>query len=86
MTLLTVKPDNYTEKSLCDLSAGAACHASACLKDSKERCTQASRKCRGTTRATVPKDRADRTAACAKAMLKSKCGAPSPAECEGVSL
>ena len=86
LTLLTAKPDNYTERNLCDLAAGAACHATACLKDAKERCTQASRKCRNLSRATVPKDRADKTAACAKATLQAKCGAPAPPECAGVSL
>ncbi|MHB8874050.1 MAG: hypothetical protein ACYC8T_10225 [Myxococcaceae bacterium] len=86
LTLFAAKPDHYTEKSLCDLTAGAACHATACLKDAKERCTQSSRKCRGTSRSTVPKDRADRAAACAKATLKAKCGSPAPSECEGMSL
>ncbi len=86
LTLLAAKPDNYTERSLCDLAAGATCHVTACLKDAKERCLAASKKCRGTTRATVPKERAEKTAACAKATLKVKCGEPAPAECTDVSL
>jgi hypothetical protein len=37
------KPDEYNEKWLCDLYAGAQCYASACLKDGKARCEQAKR-------------------------------------------
>ena len=86
LTLLAAKPDNYTERNLCDLLAGAQCHATACKKDAKERCTEVSRKCRNTSKTTVPKERAEKTAACAKATLKAKCGAPAPPECDGVSL
>ena len=86
LTLLASKPDNYTERSLCDLMAGAACHATSCMKDAKERCAVASKKCRGSSRAQVPKERADKTAACAKATLKAKCGDAAPAECQGVEL
>ena len=79
------KPGDYTEKNLCDLWAGAHCPATSCMKDAKERCATVSRRCRGTGRQTVSKDRADRTAACAKALLAAKCGAPQPSECENVS-
>lgn len=79
-----VKPPDYTERSLCDLLAGAQCQASKCLKDSKERCEAASRRCKGTSKATVPPDKAERTAACAKALLAGTCGGAAPAECSGV--
>ena len=78
-------PPDYSEKSLCDLYAGARCHASSCLPDAKERCTQVSSQCRGRTRyETVPPSRAERVAACAKALLTQTCGAPTPPECNGV--
>ena len=79
------KPERYTERNLCDLWAGAQCYATSCKKDAKERCATVSRRCRGRTRATVPTDRADRTAACAKAILKARCGDPSPPECSDVA-
>ncbi len=89
MLLLTsqgTKPDEYNEKWLCDLYAGAQCHATACQKDGKARCEQASKPCQTSSRKTpVSKERAEKTAACAKAILQSKCGAPSPAECSGVT-
>jgi hypothetical protein len=85
LTLLTATPDTYTERSLCDLVAGAQCHATSCLKDSKERCAVASRKCRDASRATVPKERADKSAACAKATLDVPCGAAAPAECQAAN-
>ncbi|MFZ5471580.1 MAG: hypothetical protein ACOZIN_19315 [Myxococcota bacterium] len=78
------KPDEYSEKWLCDLWAGAQCHATSCRNDGKERCVLVSRRCRNATAASVPKDRADRTAECAKAILKADCGAPAPTECSGV--
>lgn len=77
------KPEEYTERSLCDLWAGAQCHVTSCEKDAKERCATASRRCAGTSRQVVPKERADRTAACAKAILKGRCGDPIPPECAG---
>jgi hypothetical protein len=80
-----IKPGDYSEKGLCDLWAGAQCHASSCLKDAKERCAMVSRKCRGASRSAVPRDHADKTAVCARKLLESKCGAPEPSECAGVS-
>jgi hypothetical protein len=80
-----VKPGDYSEKGLCDLWAGAQCHATSCMKDAKERCAMVSRKCRRASRATVPKDHAERTAACARKLLENKCGSPEPSECQGVS-
>jgi hypothetical protein len=79
-----VHPPDYSESSLCDLWAGARCYATQCLSDRKQRCTSESAKCRGANASTVPPPRADRVAACAKALLTSKCGEPLPAECEGV--
>jgi hypothetical protein len=78
------KPGEYTERGLCDLLAGAQCHASSCLKDGKERCVTASIRCRDTDHGTVPNERASRTAACAKALLSEACGAPQPSECSDV--
>lgn len=86
LTSQGTKPDTYNEKWLCDLYAGAQCHASSCQKDAKERCEQVSKQCKGTSRkVSVSKDRAERTAACAKALLQSKCGAPRPPECSDVA-
>lgn len=82
--LLSAKPDDYTEKSLCDLWAGAQCHATSCKPDAKERCQTASRHCRGATRSVVPKSKSERVATCAKAILKGSCGDPEPAECTDV--
>ncbi|MBI3185993.1 MAG: hypothetical protein HYZ28_27980 [Myxococcales bacterium] len=79
------KPGEYTERSLCDLWAGAHCHATKCLKDAKERCTAVSSRCRGATRHVVSRSRAERTAACAKALLQSSCGGPTPSECADVT-
>lgn len=80
-----VKPDTYSERWLCDLWAGAQCHATSCQKDGKDRCLAVSKACKDTSRKTpVSKDRADRQAACARALLKNACGAPKPAECDGL--
>lgn len=79
-----VQPPNYSEKGLCDLWAGAKCHANACKSDGKQRCTSASSACRNSSSATVSPDRAERVAACARAMLQSRCGDPEPSECSGV--
>ena len=84
-TAQSTTPGNYSEKWLCDLWAGAQCHQSSCRKDAKERCDAESRRCRGRTKATVPPDSANKTAACARALLTAVCGAPTPAECNGVS-
>lgn len=85
LLLSSAKPEDYTERSLCDLWAGAQCYATSCLKDAKERCATVSRRCRHSSRAVVPKERAEKTAACAKALLKGKCGDPSPPECADVT-
>ena len=80
------KPDTYNERWLCDLWAGAQCHATSCQKDAKDRCTAVSKACNQTSRnEPVPKERADRMAACARALLKGTCGGAQPAECQGVS-
>jgi hypothetical protein len=86
LTISGAKPPDYSEKALCDLYAGAQCHATSCLPDAKERCTAVSVQCRDRTRErTVSTDRAERVAACARALLANACGAPIPAECNGVS-
>lgn len=79
-----VRPPNYSEKSLCDLWAGARCHATACMPDGKQRCSSESSACRGRDESTVSSERAERVAACARALLQSRCGDPAPAECSGV--
>ena len=76
-----VRPPDYTERSLCDLWAGAQCQQARCGDNSKERCLMESKRCRNTGRVFVPRDRASRMAQCAKAMLRKKCGEPAPAEC-----
>ena len=81
LTLSGAKPDDYTERSLCDLVAGAQCQATSCLKDAKERCAAASHRCKDASKQAVPKERAEKTASCARAMLKGACGAPAPPEC-----
>jgi hypothetical protein len=79
------KPNTYSERWLCDLWAGAQCHATSCQKDGRERCEAVSKQCQQTSRReTVDASRAERKAACARALLKSECGAPRPSECEGL--
>ena len=85
MTSSGTKPNTYSERWLCDLWAGAQCHASSCTPDAKERCQASGKQCKDTSRKTaVPKDRAEKQAACARALLKAACGATKPAECEGL--
>lgn len=80
------KPDTYNERWLCDLWAGAQCHATSCQKDAKDRCQAVSKACNQTSKKEpVSKERADKMAACARALLKADCGAPQPPECQGVS-
>ena len=84
VSVQAVSPPDYSERSLCDLWAGARCDAAACLPDHKARCTSESVKCRHARSSTVAPARADRVAACAKALLNAKCGDPLPAACAGV--
>lgn len=80
-----VKPDTYSERWLCDLWAGAQCHASSCQKDGKARCEAVSKACNDTSKKEpVSRERAEKQAACARALLKVACGAPRPAECDGL--
>ena len=79
-----VRPPDYSEKSLCDLWAGAQCAVASCGENAQDRCKQESKMCRGKSRSAVGGEHARRVAACAKAKLKLKCGAPTPAECDGV--
>jgi hypothetical protein len=79
------KPGTYSERWLCDLWAGAQCHATSCQKDGKERCEAVSKQCESTSRTTtVDTVRAEKKAACARALLGGKCGGPKPAECDGL--
>ena len=39
MSIEGVQPPDYSERSLCDLWAGARCHVTACLPDAKKQCT-----------------------------------------------
>jgi hypothetical protein len=79
------KPGTYNERWLCDLWAGAQCHATSCKKDGKERCMAVSKQCKETSRKThVDPDRAEKKAACARALLKEACDAKRPPECEGL--
>ena len=79
-----VRPPDYTERSLCELWAGAMCQKLKCAEGAKERCQAESKRCRSQPYSIVPKDRATRIADCAKALLKQKCGEPEPSECSGV--
>ena len=68
-----------------DLWAGAQCHATSCQKDGKARCEAVSKQCEATSRkSTVDAVKADKKAACARALLKENCGAAKPPECEGL--
>jgi hypothetical protein len=78
-------PGEFSERDLCELWVGAQCHAARCGDNAKQRCQQESKRCRGATRATASAARAKKVADCAKAMLKTQCGAPAPAECSGVT-
>ena len=84
-TSVGTKPNTYNERWLCDLWAGAQCHATSCQKDAKDRCMAVSKQCKETSRRVpVTPDRAEKKAACAKALLKAECGGPRPAECDGL--
>jgi hypothetical protein len=84
-TSVGTKPNTYNERWLCDLWAGAQCHATSCQKDGKDRCQAVAKQCADTSRkAPVDPTRAEKKAACAKALLKQPCGAPKPPECEGL--
>lgn len=84
-TSVGTKPNTYNERWLCDLWAGAQCHATSCQKDGKERCLAVSKQCNETSRkAPVDAARAEKKAACARALLKQPCGSPKPAECDGL--
>lgn len=79
------KPNTYNERWLCDLWAGAQCHATSCQKDGKARCEAVSKQCDATSRsATVDLARALKKAACARALLKEECGGKKPPECDGL--
>ncbi len=79
------KPNTYSERWLCDLWAGAQCTAQSCKKDGRARCEAVSKQCESTSRAsTVDAAKADRKAACARALLTTGCGAATPSECEGL--
>lgn len=84
LSLAGVKPPDYSEKDLCDLWAGARCHATACMPDGQQRCVSESAQCVHSTGQAVPMDHAEKVAGCARALLKARCGDPMPAECEGV--
>ncbi len=79
------KPNTYNERWLCDLWAGAQCAATSCQKDGKERCVAVSKQCSETSRkAPVDNGRAQKKAACARALLSQACGSPKPPECDGL--
>lgn len=79
------RPNTYSERWLCDLWAGAQCHATSCQKDGKERCQAVSKQCQETSRKSeVDAARAQKKAACARALLSQACGSPKPPECDGL--
>lgn len=84
-TSVGTKPNTYSERWLCDLWAGAQCAANACKKDGKARCEAVSKQCESTSRnVTVDDVKAEKKAACARALLKAACGDKQPAECDGL--
>jgi hypothetical protein len=85
LQVAAVQPGEYSERSLCHLWAGARCHATSCQPDAKQQCLRDSQVCSGRGAAAVEQARAERMAACARAMLNAKCGDPAPQECAGVS-
>lgn len=79
------KPNTYNERWLCDLWAGAQCAATSCQKDGQERCLAVSKQCSQTSKRTsVDQSRAQKKAACARALLSQTCGSPKPPECDGL--
>jgi hypothetical protein len=79
------RPNTYSERWLCDLWAGAQCHATSCQKDGKDRCMAVSKQCQETSRRVeVDAARAQKKAACARALLAQSCGSPKPPECDGL--
>jgi len=84
-TSVGTKPNTYNERWLCDTWAAAQCHATSCEKDAKERCKAVAKPCEATNRKTpVDPTKAEKKATCARALLQQACGAPKPAECEGL--
>ena len=84
-TSVSTKPNTYSERWLCDLWAGALCHATSCQPDGKDRCQAVSKQCNETSKRTpVDPARAEKKAACARALLKQACGSPKPPECDGL--
>ena len=80
-----VKPNTYSERWLCDLWAGAQCYVTSCQKDGKARCEAVSKQCKATNPAsTVDASKAERKAACARALLRGTCGSAAPPECDGL--
>jgi hypothetical protein len=78
-----VKANTWSERSLCELWAGAQCAATSCLPDAKERCQAAAHQCEQTDRKLVVDGaRAQKKSDCARALLLSTCGGATPAECE----
>lgn len=75
----------FSERDLCEVWAAAQCHTTSCHEDGKERCTAESRKCPSYSRAAVARQRADQVAACARALLRGRCGDPAPGECSNVT-
>jgi len=81
----SARPPDYTERSLCELWAGAQCQRARCSEGGKQRCAAESKRCMRLHRAIVPRERAAKVAECAKSLLQQKCGEPSPANCENVA-
>ncbi|HCF57578.1 MAG TPA: hypothetical protein DFS52_06245 [Myxococcales bacterium] len=79
-----VKPPEYSEKSLCDLWAGAQCELAKCGENAAERCLEESKRCRHRSYVVVQPDHAAKVSECAKALLKLKCGDAMPQECADV--
>ncbi len=79
-------PGQYTSKSLCQLWAGAMCERARCAEGMHERCVEEGLRCQGLTGETiVSEERAAQVSRCARALLLSSCGDPTPAECDGVT-
>jgi hypothetical protein len=75
----------FSARDLCEVWAAAQCHATSCHEDGRERCTAESRKCPSQSRTAAARQRADQVAACARALLRGRCGDPTPEECSSVT-
>jgi len=79
---LAVSPGQYSEAWLCDLWAGARCHAARCEADMSA-CEAATQHCAATSRQRiVNEEEAKAIAECARHLLQAACETSLPEACE----